>query len=126
LKKEKYKRDAAFYHGAGHQAMKNNPSDWVTPILERTEKYKDERGVELCLENSQDGFGKLLKDVAVEAIKLMDKQDYFGSKLFLMKNFDLKKRRKNEIIRSSTRSRYDGSTKITTGAIRHCSSLKGV
>jgi len=94
LKKEKYKRDAAFYHGAGHQAMKNNPSDWVTPILERTEKYKDERGVELCLENSQDGFGKLLKDVAVEAIKLMDKQDYFGSKLFLMKNFDLKKKEK--------------------------------
>jgi len=90
LKKEKHRRDDAFYHGKGRQAMKNNPSDWVTPILERTEKYKDERGVELCLENSQDGFGKLLKDVAVEAIKLMDKQDYFGSKLFLMKNFDLK------------------------------------
>ena len=44
MKKEKHRRDDAFYHGKGRQAMKNNPSDWVTPILERTKKYKDERG----------------------------------------------------------------------------------
>ena len=90
MNRKKHKRDAAFYQGAGRQATKNNPSDWVTPILERTKKYKDERGVELYLENSQDGFGKLLKGIVVEAIKLMDKKDYLGSKLLLMKNFDLK------------------------------------
>ena len=90
MKKDKHGRPAAFYQGAGRQATKNNPSDWVTPALERTEKYKDERGVELYLENSQDSFSKLLKGVVVEAVKLIDKKDYLGSKLFLMKNFDLK------------------------------------
>jgi len=31
----------------------------------------------------------------------------------------------NEIIGSSIRSRYDGSTKVTTRTNRHCSVLKG-
>tara|TARA_Y100001938_G_C7990170_1_gene379059 strand:+ start:471 stop:743 length:273 start_codon:yes stop_codon:yes gene_type:complete len=75
--------------GAGRKLMKNNDSDWhLHYALQETDKYKNKDGIQLNL-NDKDSFSLLLKEITLEAIKLIDANKKFEAKCFLMKNFDI-------------------------------------